>query len=566
MAEDLRAMRKDLETLRSRDLGDVADRLEEMLERWEHERSEILHRLDRLTTNQREMDARLWPLEDSRVFRLLQRCGIALHSMKTHVGRLVNPSAEARRKQLAYRLWLESQPPREMNKGALSYQPRFKVLTVGDESAESLNQSAREGDSDYLVLMSPHSRLAPNALSCLAMELQGDRFEVLYGDEDRLSASGARQDPIFKPQWSPDLVFSPLYLGRFFVVSTIVFQAAGGFREGLEGAYLFDLALRLAEQPVRFQHVPQILVSESVGGGVEGTRLALEHCAARRDLVARIIPSGTGFTIRRKVEGTPLVSIVICSRSARLLKRCLNGIERATAYSNREIVVVEHVVEEKGEMDHFLCGSSCTRVRYVGRFDFAAMSNLGARSARGEVILLLNDDVEPLNKEWLEAMIAQVQRPEVGVVGALLLYPSGEIQHSGIAIGLMGTAGHPGRGTRDGGFWPWTAVTRNVSAVTGACIAIRRDVFEQLDGLDRRFPVNYNDVDLCLRARRAGYEVILEASARLQHLESGTRPRGVAWEERELFAERWGAEIAGVDPYYTPRLTLHREDCSLKGT
>jgi GT2 family glycosyltransferase len=149
------------------------------------------------------------------------------------------------------------------------------------------------------------------------------------------------------------------------------------------------------------------------------------------------------------------------------------------------------------------------------------------------------------------------------VVGALLRYPSGAIQHAGITLGLMGAVGHPGRGTFDGGFWPWTTVTRNVSAATGACIAIRREVFEELGGFNPLFPVNYNDVDLCLRAREACYEVILEASARLCHLESATRPLGVAWEERELFADRWGAQIARRDPYYSPHLTVSREDCSL---
>jgi GT2 family glycosyltransferase len=193
------------------------------------------------------------------------------------------------------------------------------------------------------------------------------------------------------------------------------------------------------------------------------------------------------------------------------------------------------------------------------------MNNSGVRAARGDVILLMNDDVRPLRAGWLEAMIAQAQRPEVGVVGALLLYPSGAIQHAGIATGLMGATGHPGRGTFDGGFWPWTGVTRNVSAVTAACIAIRREVFDELGGFDPRFPINYNDVDLCLRARRAGYEVILEAGARLCHLESGTRVMGVAWEERELFAERWGEQIARPDPYYSSRLTVRSEDCSLAG-
>jgi GT2 family glycosyltransferase len=275
--------------------------------------------------------------------------------------------------------------------------------------------------------------------------------------------------------------------------------------------------------------------------------------------------SADGFAVRRKVQGTPLASIVICSKRAKWLKRCLDEIERRTSYAHREIIVVEHVTADN-HLDGLLSRYSCTRVPYTGRFDFATMNNLGAQAARGDVLVLLNDDVQPLNDSWLEAILAQAQRPEVGVVGALLLYPSGAIQHAGIAMGLMGSAGHPGRGTMDGGFWAWARVTRNVSAVTGACMAIRRDVFQELHGFDPLFPINYNDVDFCLRARRAGYEVIMEASARLTHIESGTRRRGVSWEERELFASRWGAQIAESDPFYSPNLTVSSEACSLAGS
>jgi hypothetical protein len=548
--------------------GDAAALVEEVLTRWERDRAEMVRRMDRLVANQREMHARLWKLEDSRVFRILQRIGIVSGVIKTRVASLVNPGAAVREKQRAYQRWLQSQPVQDAsvdtNMGALSYQPRFKVLTVRDGSAASLNQAALDAASDYLVLLSPGSRLASNALFDLAAELQQERFEVLYGDEDHLSPSGARQDPIFKPGWSSELIFSPLYMGRFLAVSTVVFQAVGGFREGAQGAYLFDLALRLSEQPVRFHHVARVLMSaEKDGSNPAATKSALEHFIAGRSLAANVEPSGNGFAIRRKVEGTPLVSIVICSRRATLLNKCLKALERGTAYQCRETIVVEHITEEKNQLDSVLSRSSCIRVPYSGSFNFAAMNNLGAKAAKGDVIVFLNDDVRPLHNLWLDAMVAQVQRPEVGVVGALLTYPSGAIQHAGIALGLMGTAGHPGRGTFDGGFWTWATVTRNVSAVTGACVAMRREVFEELNGFDPLFPVNYNDVDLCLRARQAGYEVILEALARLWHFESGTRSLGVAWEEHELFWEKWGAQIARSDPYYTPHLTVRSEDCSL---
>jgi GT2 family glycosyltransferase len=543
--------------------GDAVDLTEGKLAFGEQDRAAIVRRLDRLVANQREMDARLWALEDSRVFRILQRIGNASGLIKARAERLVNPGAPASKKHRLYQLWLESQRSREMDVGELSYRPRFKVLTVGDEPAAALNRAAQAA-TDYLIFLSPKSCLTSSALFEIAAELQKDRFEVLYGDEDNLSATGVRQDPTFKPEWSPELICSPRYMGRFLVVSTFAFEAAGGFREGAKGAYLFDLALRLTERPVRFRRVPRVLMSAGEDcNSPESARLALERFVAERGLAASVEAAGNGFTIRRKVQGSPLVSIVICSRRAVLLKKCLDAIDRTTAYPHRETVVVEHVAEDKSKLERLLSGSSRIRVPYCGRFDFAAMNNLGVKAANGEIIVILNDDVRPLSSSWLEAMVTQVQRPEVGVVGALLLYPSGAIQHAGIALGLMGAVGHPGRGTFDGGFWPWTTVTRNVSAVTGACVAMRREVFEELGGFDTLFPVNFNDVDLCLRAREAGYEVILEAAARLCHFESATRPRGVAWEERELFAERWGARIARPDPYYSPHLTVSGEDCSL---
>jgi GT2 family glycosyltransferase len=191
------------------------------------------------------------------------------------------------------------------------------------------------------------------------------------------------------------------------------------------------------------------------------------------------------------------------------------------------------------------------------------MNNCGAEAARGEVLVFLNDDVEPLAPQWLEALVVHTQRADVGVVGALLLYPSGAIQHAGIALGIMDGAGHPQRGSLDGGYWDWSGMCRNVSAVTGACLAIRKRLFEELGAFDPAFPVNYNDVDLCLRARAAGYAVLYEPAAALRHREAQTRLAVTRYEERELLYERWGEELERGDRFYNPNLTAVREDASL---
>lgn len=475
------------------------------------ETRELQKKIDRLIANQKALDERLWVIEDSRTFRMLQRVGITTAAIKHRLRRLVNPGAEAAAKQRAYRDWLAKQPKSDGELSALPYRPTFQA-----------GSAAAGGDADYILFVDSGGKLAPNALYDLSAAVQQERYEVLYGDEDHGSL------PLFKPDWSPELVASKNYPGRVFAVRADALQAAGEFREEI------DLARRLAANGSRFHHVPKIIASFPPG--------RLTWTAARA----------------RKMDGSPRVSIVICSRSAKLLQACLNSIERNTAYSNREVIVVEH------NLDGPVSGHSYTAVPYSGTFDFAAMNNLAAKPATGEVLVFLNDDVQPLTPEWLGTLVAQVQRPEVGAAGALLLYPNGSIQHAGIALGIHGYAAHPGRGTFDGGFWPWVFVTRNVSAVTGACLAMRREVFEKLGGFDVSFPVNYNDVDLCLRAREAGYEVIVEAAARLRHDESRTRKRGVPWEERERFAERWGGLIERGDPYYNPNLTLGSEDCSLR--
>jgi GT2 family glycosyltransferase len=215
-------------------------------------------------------------------------------------------------------------------------------------------------------------------------------------------------------------------------------------------------------------------------------------------------------------------------------------------------------------MDRLLEGSTCLRVPYTGPFNFAAMNNLGAGKATGTVLVFLNDDVEPLDSDWLGAMLAHACRREVGAVGAKLVYPSGAIQHAGIVIGIMEGAGHLHRNTFGSANWNWLPFTRNVCAVTGACLAMRKSVFEELGGFDESFPENYNDVDLCLRARQAGYEVIVEPAAVLRHSECQSRQAGVRLEERYTFERRWAAWLERGDPFYSPHLSRRLEDAGLE--
>ena len=206
---------------------------------------------------------------------------------------------------------------------------------------------------------------------------------------------------------------------------------------------------------------------------------------------------------------------------------------------------------------------NATVVRYAGLFNFSRMCNEGARAAGGGVVVFLNDDVEPVSAEWLVRLCGTLGREGVGVVGARLMYPQGAIQHVGMVLGMSDGVGHLGRHLMSSSYWPWIDFSREVSAVTGACLGVRRALFEQLGGFDEAFPVNYNDVDLCLRVRAAGYRVVLENGAVLIHREGLTRQGGTSAEERLLFHRRWGDVVERGDEYFTPNLRLDVEDLSL---
>jgi GT2 family glycosyltransferase len=441
----------------------------------------------------------------------------------------------------------------------------------------ALNCAGGMAVGEYVVLLDQDDVLSPDLLYHLAEFLQDGEADLIYTDEDRLDEAGRRAEPIFKPDWSPDLLTSCMYLGHCLVVSSRALKRLGWFRSEFDGSQDYDLALRLTDARALVHHIPRVLYHWRKHRGSTSARAAskpyaheagyraLEDAVRRRGWQTTVEngPRPHLYRLRWHVSGEPRVSIVICSRTPGLLKSCLRAIEKRTSYRNRELVIVQHNSGDDARMNRLLAAVPCQRVCYEGPFNFARMSNLGAASASGDILLFLNDDVRPLVPGWLTSLVAQAQRPEVGAVGAKLLYPSGTIQHVGIAIGIMDGCGHPLRRTCGSAFWGWGDLTRNVSAVTGACLAIRKSVFLELQGFDERFPLNYNDADLCLRARQAGYEIIYEPAAVLRHYECGTRMPGTLCNERELWHSRWAALLTKGDPFYNPNLTTVREDGSL---
>jgi GT2 family glycosyltransferase len=406
--------------------------------------------------------------------------------------------------------------------------------------------------------------LAPRALYFLAEALQEHKFDILYSDEDWMNKAGQRVRPNFKPDWSPELLAGCMYFGHLFAARRELLAKAGWFRDGFEGAQDYDLALRLAGGGAAVKHVARVLYhwrmheesTAAKAGAKPYAQVSGKHAleeALRANGSANKVQDGPvphTYVIEWKPE-KKAASVVICSRRSDLLERCLEALRRTTPGIDLQLIVVPHQSLETRQMAERF---GCNVAPYDHAFNFADMNNVGAAQAKHDILLFLNDDVTAQRAGWLEPLLGLVTRPEIAIAGAKLVYPSGAIQHAGITLGIGEGTGHIGRGQFASDLWRWLNLRRNVSAVTGACMVIRRQVFIELKGFDTAFAVNYNDVDLCLRARAAGYEVVYEPSATLRHDECATRGSGTKIEERELFWDRWGELIERPDPYFTPYL------------
>lgn len=463
--------------------------------------------------------------------------------------------------------------------------------------AAASNSALELATGDFITFLDHDDVLAEHALACLAVALdEQPETDVLYTDEDQLDAHGQRFAPHFKPQWSPELLRSCHYLSHLTVYRATKVREVGGFRPGLDGAQDYDLCLRITAQtdPARIRHLPHVLYHWRVTAdstarhhhakpyAVAAGKQALAEYLAHVAPGAEVTQTPTGRYRVRYPLPTPLprVSILMGTRDqARLTRIALDGVLNATEYANLEVILVDNGSREAETLALFDTLRQDARVRilhYDAPFNFSAINNLAARHATGDILVLLNNDVQVIHADWLREMVSHVVRPEVGIVGARLLYPDDTIQHIGVVLGIRGVAGHVHRGEpRTARSIPsnvqllWNEVVRDVSAVTGACLAIRRTVFEAVGGLDaEHLPVAFNDVDLCLRVREHGYRVLVTPYAELYHLESASRGsdqrperRAAFQRECEYMLARWGALLAD-DPYYNPNLTLERLDAS----
>ncbi len=425
--------------------------------------------------------------------------------------------------------------------------------------------------AEFVTFLDPWDQLAPDAFYEVIKRLnRNPHDDLFYFDEDQIDSVGRRTRPFFKPDWSPELLLSMNYFGGCFVVRKSLADEAGGFLPDRT----YQLALHASERTDRIVHIPEVLYhrhTEAPSTANQSDRhsaRAIEAAISRRGESGKVDIVGPGlFAVRYELREEPLISILIPTRDhADLLRRCIESIEHNTDYKNYEILVLDNDSVEPATQDYFKSLNGKVQVhRFPGRFNFSAINNFGVTKARGEVLLFLNNDTEVIQPGWMRAMLEQAQRPAIGAVGAKLLFGDGRIQHAGIVLGLWGMVGHAFRLTRADAhpYFGLADVIRDCSAVTAACMMMRRAVFEEAGGFDEALAVEFNDVDLCLRLRARGYRIVFTPRALLHHHESATRRHGHVEADQAVFVQRWDSHLKGGDPYYNRHLTLTREDWAI---
>lgn len=460
--------------------------------------------------------------------------------------------------------------------------------TNGHISAAS-NTALEMARGEWVVLLDHDDTLSPQALALGVLAL-ADRPDagLLYSDEDKID-EGNRSVPFFKPDFDPLLLLAQNYLCHMTMARADLVRKVGGFREGLEGSQDWDLVLRVSERLSADQivHVPHVLYHWRMHAGSTSSARAAKPYATRAgaravtDHLSRV--GAPGAVTVNEVTGIvrvkwqlpsrpPKVSIIIPTRDGEYLNRCLASLYATTDYPDYEVVIVDNGSETDTVKDLFCDYGSVAKVLHDDRpFNFSALNNGAVAHCTGEVLCFLNDDCEIVSSSWLAELVSQVLQPGVGAVGAKLLYPDGRVQHAGVVLGLGGIAGHAERlaDRLSHGHFGWLQTARSLSAVTAACMVVRRDVFERLGGFDEiNLSVAFNDVDFCLRLREAGWRVVWAPNAVLVHRESVSRGhdpdvRPDAFGEEVAYMERRWSQVLRADPAYNPNLTLESWDFSL---
>lgn len=466
---------------------------------------------------------------------------------------------------------------------------RIKIVRREENGhiAAATNSALALATGDYVALMDHDDLLPEHALYEVAREVaEHPDVDVIYSDEDGIDADGQRFEPYFKTDWNLDLLHGHNMVSHLGVYRRRLLNEIGGMRVGYEGSQDYDLVLRAFEHcgAARIRHIPTILYHWRKGQG-SFSQSWMDRCVAnaKRAVAEHLERTGSGARVTgspsvaqwlRVVhplpQTPPLVSVIIPTKDrAALLGRCIDGVLNRTDYADIELLIVDNGSTEPAAAALLDKLATDDRVRVLhkpGVFNYPALNNEAVRHASGEILLLLNNDVDVIDGEWLVEMVSHARRPEIGAVGAKLLYPDGRVQHAGVVVGMGGVAGHQYVGSRgeDPGYFGHLCLVRDVWAVTAACLAIRRETYLAVGGLDEQnLAVAFNDVDFCLRVAERGLRNLWTPYATLYHLESVSRgvdtdPVRHARFAREVayMHQRWG-HLLQRDPFFSPNFTLN---------
>lgn len=471
---------------------------------------------------------------------------------------------------------------------------RVKVTDVPENEgiAQNTNKALEIADGTFIGLLDHDDVLAENALYEVVKELnKAVDTDVIYTDEDKVStAMDEYFSPNFKPDFNLDMLRSNNYFCHFFVAKKELIETVGGFRGEYNGAQDYDLFLRCIEKAERIAHIPKILYhwrvhQESTADNplskmyaYDAGQKAIEQHLKRCGVTAEVSKTeNLGFyRVKYQQEGSPLVSILIPNKDQKdTLDQCLKSIEARTDYENYEIIIIENNSTEQETFEYYkqIKNPKIRVIEWKDEFNYSAINNFGVRHAKGEYLLFLNNDIEVINSDWLGEMLSNCQREEVGAVGAKLYYPDNTVQHAGVIVGIGGVAGSVFVGLKRGytGYMHRASIQQNLSAVTAACMMVKKSVFEEAGGFEEELKVAFNDIDFCLKIREKGHLIVYDPYVELYHYESKTRGAEDTTEkirrfqsEIEYMRSHWSSILKNGDPAYNPNLSLKKWDYSLR--
>lgn len=470
---------------------------------------------------------------------------------------------------------------------------KVKFLKENYMISGNTNEAIQMVTGEFVALMDHDDLIEPDALYEFVKLLnEQPELDFIYTDEDKINEDSTHyMIPHFKPDFSIDNLRNYNYITHFSLIRKSVLDAVGLFDSKCDGAQDYDMFLRICDYTKNIGHIAKILYhwricenstaqdistkSYVMEAGKYALRKHLERNHIKGTVVDGLEP--TLYKVNYEILNNPKISIIICTKDhIDDLDKCISSILNKSTYDNYEIIVVENNSEEKETFEYYKqleLNSKIKIVYFEGEFNYSAVNNFGEKYATGEYILLLNNDVEVITPNWLEEMLMYAQREDVGAVGCKLLYPDDTIQHAGIIVGLGGVAAHSHRGypADSVGYVGRLIVSQDLSAVTAACLMVKKSIFEEVGGLSEKYKVTYNDVDFCLRIREKGYLNVMNPFAQLYHYESKSRGLEDTSEkyqrfmnEQAMFKEDWHEILENGDPYYNPNLTLSAEDFSLK--